>query len=594
MTSDSINLSCFSCFIIGESTLPIRCAEILLECGHRIYGMIADDPNVIAWCREKNIPFINVRKKEIYVFLSSNPFDYLFSANGDIILDENILALPRRSAINYHDSLLPVFAGMYATSWALMNGETRHGISWHEMDVGIDTGAILKQVPVEVEPGDTAFSLNIKCYEAAVTAFSQLVVELATGQEKKQEQNLEERTFYGYYQRPVSGGVFCFDCEARKIEALVRALNFGPYPNPLGLPKIAMGKRFFIIKEISILDTRSELPPGTVKDIETGSLTVSTATNDIWIQRIYSIDGRKINIPDFIASYNIYNGWRFDKLDPDIAGRIEDINAVICRHEKFWVKRLSRLSPPKLPAIDCRGLDRTVNVNNNIQNNTHKSCKLKIPLPGGIRQRGEILPLPDLLLLFFAIYLCRLTNGFSFDIGYSDDSIREEIDGLSGIFSPQVPLHIELNPRNTIKELAETLRRELKRLRRRKTFMKDIIARYPVLETKAQLLEQTLAIGVTLVKRISDVESPMITPMTGKLNLAIPSIPENENEYCCMAVYSLSVINIDKFSGYFNEIVKNVMANEDIKLEDIRVSHRLLQSNLDIPLEDPEADDFGF
>ena len=33
----------FSCFIIGEGTLPIQCAQILLDREHTLYGMISSD-----------------------------------------------------------------------------------------------------------------------------------------------------------------------------------------------------------------------------------------------------------------------------------------------------------------------------------------------------------------------------------------------------------------------------------------------------------------------------------------------------------------------------------------------------------------------
>src|SRR5204863_115568 len=83
-----------------------------------------------------------------------------------------------RCAINFHDSVLPAYAGLNATSWAIMAGETRHGISWHEMTAEIDGGRILRQQSFALTPDDTAFTANAKCYEAAAESFEALIEDL--------------------------------------------------------------------------------------------------------------------------------------------------------------------------------------------------------------------------------------------------------------------------------------------------------------------------------------------------------------------------------------------------------------------------------
>jgi methionyl-tRNA formyltransferase len=111
----------------------------------------------------------------------------------------HVLKLPRKAAINYHDSLLPKYAGTHATSWALMNGETVHGITWHLMTRIVDAGDILKQESFGIAEDETAITLNMKCYEAAINSFSQLVSELESGGIIARKQDLDERTFFSRY-----------------------------------------------------------------------------------------------------------------------------------------------------------------------------------------------------------------------------------------------------------------------------------------------------------------------------------------------------------------------------------------------------------
>ena len=69
------------------------------------------------------------------------------------ILPKRVLELPRRCAINYHYAPLPKYAGPYATSWAIMQGERVHGVTWHAMIELVDAGDILKQYLFEIDEG---------------------------------------------------------------------------------------------------------------------------------------------------------------------------------------------------------------------------------------------------------------------------------------------------------------------------------------------------------------------------------------------------------------------------------------------------------
>src|SRR5947209_6276597 len=131
----------FSSFIIGEGTLPIQCADLLLAGGHEVYGVISGDAAVRRWAQERRIPHIEPRD-DLCAFMGQRPFDYLFSVVNGAILSHDVLALPCQGAINYHDAPLPRYAGSHATSWALMGRERTHGVTWHVMAGRVDAGDI--------------------------------------------------------------------------------------------------------------------------------------------------------------------------------------------------------------------------------------------------------------------------------------------------------------------------------------------------------------------------------------------------------------------------------------------------------------------
>ena len=57
--------------------------------------------------------------------------------------------------VNVHPSLLPEFPGAHAIADALAAGVETTGVTVHYVDHGLDTGAVIRQEPVEVEPRNT-------------------------------------------------------------------------------------------------------------------------------------------------------------------------------------------------------------------------------------------------------------------------------------------------------------------------------------------------------------------------------------------------------------------------------------------------------
>lgn len=75
------------------------------------------------------------------------------------ILPKEIYTAPRYGCINFHPSLLPMYRGQSPTYWVLKNKEPVTGLTCHYVDEGIDTGDIIFQVEVMVEPYDTIESV---------------------------------------------------------------------------------------------------------------------------------------------------------------------------------------------------------------------------------------------------------------------------------------------------------------------------------------------------------------------------------------------------------------------------------------------------
>ena len=101
-----------------------------------------------------------VRLQEFAAEFGGERFDLFVLASYGRILPQELLDLPRIGALNVHPSLLPKYRGATPIQTALANGETETGISIMLMDAGLDTGDLVCQDRVAIEPGEAYGELH--------------------------------------------------------------------------------------------------------------------------------------------------------------------------------------------------------------------------------------------------------------------------------------------------------------------------------------------------------------------------------------------------------------------------------------------------
>lgn len=115
--------------------------------------------------------------KEIFDIISSlNPDFIAVTAYGKILPIE-ILNLPKYGSINVHGSLLPNYRGSAPIQWAIINGESKTGITTMFMDAGMDTGDMLLKEEVDIKSSDTYETM----YEKLSIIGGSLLVETLDG-----------------------------------------------------------------------------------------------------------------------------------------------------------------------------------------------------------------------------------------------------------------------------------------------------------------------------------------------------------------------------------------------------------------------------
>lgn len=151
--------------------------------------------------------------------------------NADIILvgswgeklKKNIINLPKIATINAHPALLPKYRGPNPYLQAIKNLEEKSGITFHLMDENFDTGPILLQKSVEIEPTDTGEELRNKIAKCSQQAVIELINQL--GEEIIIPVNQDEKKASYYPQISEDDIMLDFSKSAVEVHAHIRAFH---------------------------------------------------------------------------------------------------------------------------------------------------------------------------------------------------------------------------------------------------------------------------------------------------------------------------------------------------------------------------------
>lgn len=439
-----------SCCLIGSGSLLIQCGIQLLDAGHTIVAVASGHQDVLEWAAINQIPSCSDEITEYQPFLRQYQFDYLFSIVHLNIIPEDILNLATCMAINYHDGPLPAYAGINAPSWAIINDEKNHGISWHQMLASVDEGDLLYQEIIPIDSDETAFTLNWKCYQAATEGFSS-VIEQISGTIKPKKQNLENRSYFAKYQRP--GNLCCvnWNLPASAIARFIRAMDFGGYENNFARAKLHIDNQFYIIDKFSILSKQSTYEPGTISAIYHDGIDISTLDVDINLKKITALSGEMIEWAEFTKKIAV-GRQSFPPNNPSQEDYIASIKS-----EKFWVTQFSLLSPDDFSGTNTVGTPARWDW----------ACSPEL-LP-------HITSNPALAIALFSAYLTKYLKQKRFALGV-------QFSTGNNYHLETVPLVWSYDTPQSNQDFLHKIQKKIDLLQKHKLCASDIFSRYPKIE----------------------------------------------------------------------------------------------------------------
>jgi methionyl-tRNA formyltransferase len=263
-------------------------------------GMQINQSAVKKYAVEKGIPVLQPEKLKNPAFLEE-----LQSYYADLqvvvafrMLPEVVWNMPPMGTINVHGSLLPQYRGAAPINWAVINGETETGVTTFKLKHEIDTGDMLMQATLPIDPDETAGEVHDRMKVLGAKILVQTVTGLTTGSLHPIPQSIPDA---GIKHAPK---IFTETCKidpaktAMEVHNLVRGLS--PFP---GAFTTLDGKMLKLYRTKLAADSPAKIEPGNW--YTDGKQRLSLCCFDGWLDCLeIQLEGKKrMNTEDFLRGY---------------------------------------------------------------------------------------------------------------------------------------------------------------------------------------------------------------------------------------------------------------------------------------------------
>lgn len=301
---------------MGTPDFAVTILQHLIENDYNVVGVItaADKPAgrgrklnesaVKKYALSQNLPILqptNLKNKEFQSALKN------WNANLQIVvafrmLPKAVWAMPAYGTFNLHASLLPEYRGAAPINWAIINGETKTGVTTFFIDDKIDTGEIILQKEVTVKEDEIVGQLHDRLMYLGANLVAETLDLIAKGDVKTIKQpELEEKSAHKLYPHNCK---IDWSKSLNDIYNHIRGLN----PYPAAWTTIQNGEEEISAKIYGVTKDYSE------HEYINGTVITSKKELKIAVKGGFLIvDQIKISGKKLMDAKSLLNGFQFDK-----------------------------------------------------------------------------------------------------------------------------------------------------------------------------------------------------------------------------------------------------------------------------------------
>ncbi|MGY2573954.1 methionyl-tRNA formyltransferase [Vibrio sp. C8] len=201
-----------------------------------------------------------------------------------LLLPQAVLDIPKLGCINVHGSILPRWRGAAPIQRSIWAGDAETGVTIMQMDIGLDTGDMLKIATLPIETTDTSASMYEKLADLGPQALVECLVDIANGNAKTEKQD-DELANYAKKLSKEEARINWSD-DAAHIERCVRAFN--PWP----MSHFEVAENSIKVWQSRVVDQSSDQPAGTIIQADKTGIYLATGKGVLVLEQL-QVPGKK-------------------------------------------------------------------------------------------------------------------------------------------------------------------------------------------------------------------------------------------------------------------------------------------------------------
>lgn len=260
---------------------------------------------------EHDLPLFQPEKLRNEEFLSQ-----IQSLNADIfvvvafrMMPKVLFSMPRLGTFNLHASLLPDYRGAAPINYAVINGETKSGVTTFFINEKIDEGNILLQAETEISPEDNAGTLHDRLMEIGAKLVVETLDGLAEGKLTEIPQNQKEnpKTAYKIFKEDTK---IDWEKEVEVIHNFIRGMS--PYPAAFTVLEVGGEQKILKIFKGKFQKIEHSKKNGAI-EISKNEFKIY-AKNGVYFPEELQLEGKKrMNLKDFLNGFHSFDGLKLIK-----------------------------------------------------------------------------------------------------------------------------------------------------------------------------------------------------------------------------------------------------------------------------------------
>ncbi|MCD6619418.1 methionyl-tRNA formyltransferase [Aeromonas jandaei] len=236
----------------------------------------------------------SLRKEEAQAELAALGADLMVVVAYGLILPKAVLDTPRLGCINVHGSLLPRWRGAAPIQRSIWAGDAETGVTIMQMDVGLDTGAMIRKVTCPIAADETSASLYDKLAELGPQALVDTIDAMAAGDTTAEVQD----DALANYAEKLSKEEARIDwsMEAVAIERCIRAFN----PWPISWFEVA--DQTVKVWQAAVIDSDHGQPAGTLLKADKQGIDIATGKGVLRLLTLQPPGKKAMSVTDLLNS----------------------------------------------------------------------------------------------------------------------------------------------------------------------------------------------------------------------------------------------------------------------------------------------------